>query len=579
MGVTSSSLFRAMTCSKPPPPPKDRPKSARSYASAEDEATSTIIAEYERTHPVPPRPDPRALRRDARRADALRRIRKRLVQSVPNKRSRARYMERYFAHRCGDDVALYTGGFNEGPPTFIEPRLNENFHDSHARYAPGTPLASRLVSLDHLPAGATGPDLRDVALGRHCATQTKKGLVPGFGDGLSDLGGGGVAGGGEDSDSETDFFFDAGDVDGDGFDPASSARRSEPPPPKTLARKRLDFDGTVAQYPESRGVGRWRAYCREEEEKIADLAAFALAEREAKIAMMRRHYASTLGPGFEDRYEPPPLPRWLRDVQREDFEAVRRHAPWRRAKHALELSSDDSESDGSENENDEKNASEDSESRRVSRRNKKKRVGVLGMDDRTRSEIVSWRASTELRQRVVDRRIARAEAAEKTWGEGRGLDVAETGDGVLFLGEHATRHPDNPVRFLDLGFESLATSPSYLRARQDSRGLEPARVVASALKRTHERNKAVREANASRDAERARARRRAERSRVKAEKKKRAAAESARVRLAAERAAAAALAAANAPPRWRRVKAVGNFIRRKARFGAIPNEGKQAEGS
>jgi hypothetical protein len=201
------------------------------------------------------------------------------------------------------------------------------------------------------------------------------------------------------------------------------------------------------------------------------------------------------------------------------------------------------------------------------------------MDDRTRSEIVSWRASTELRQRVVDRRIARAEAAEKTWGEGRGLDVAETGDGVLFLGEHATRHPDNPVRFLDLGFESLATSPSYLRARHDSRGLEPARVVASALKRTHERNRAVREANASRDAERARARRRAERSRVKAEKKKRAAAESARVRLAAERAAAAALAAANAPPRWRRVKAVGNFIRRKARFGAIPNEGKQAEGS
>ena len=568
MGVTSSSLFRAMTCSKPPPPPKDRPKSARSYASAEDEATSTIIAEYERTHPVPPRPDPRALRRDARRADALRRIRKRLVQSVPNKRSRARYMERYFAHRCGDDVALYTGGFNEGPPTFIEPRLNENFHDLHARCAPGTPLASRLVSLDHLPAGATGPDLRDVALGRHCATPARKGLVPGFGDGLSDLGGP-RDGGGEDSDSETDSFFDAGDVDGDGFDPASSARRSEPPPPKTLARKRLDFDGTVAQYPESRGVGRWRAYCREEEEKIADLAAFALAEREAKIAMMRRHYASTLGPGFEDRYEPPPLPRWLRDVQREDFEAVKRHAPWRRAKHALkELSSDDSDSD-SENE---KNASEsDSESRRVSRRNREKRVGVLGMDDRSRSEILSWRASTELRQRVVDRRIARAEAAEKTWGEGRGSAVAETGDGVLFLGDDATRHPDNPVRFLDVGRDALATSPSYLRARQTG-GLEPARVVASALKRTHERNRAVREANASRDAERARARRRAERSRVKAERKKRAAAESARVRLAAERAAAAALAAANAPPRWRRVKAIGNFIRRKARFGAGKEE-------
>ena len=107
MGVTSSSLFRAVTCSRRlPPPPAERPRSARSYASAEEEATSTIIAEYESTHPVPPRPDPRALRRDARRADALRRIRARLVQSVPGRRNRARYMERYFARRCGDDVAL-----------------------------------------------------------------------------------------------------------------------------------------------------------------------------------------------------------------------------------------------------------------------------------------------------------------------------------------------------------------------------------------------------------------------------------------------------------------------------------------
>ena len=449
MGVTSSSLFRAMTCSKPPPPPPARPRSVRSYASAEDEALSTIIAEYESAHPVPPRPEPRALRRDARRADALRRIRKRLVQSVPHKRSRARYMERYFAHRCGDDVALYTGGFGEGPPTFIEPRLNPDFHGAAlSPSAPGTPLASRLVSLDHLPAGATGPDLRDVALGRHVPrVQVRRN--------------------GDSSDGETDenaFFSDADESSfGDeelGFDPASFARRLEPLPPKTLARKRLDFNGTVAQHPESPGVSRWRAYCREEEEKIADLAAFALAERDAKTAMMRRHYAATLGPGFEDRYEPPPLPRWLADVQREDFEAVKRHAPWRRA------------------------------------------AGRQG-DETSSSE-------------------------------------AET-----------SRRSDG-----------------------DSGEEDDARAVAR-------RNRADRETRTARDAARAKARRRAERRLVKTENARRAAADTARTRLAAERAAAAAAAAAaraaTAAHRWRRVRAVGKFIRRKASFAGNGKDGEAAE--
>ena len=574
MGVTSSSLFRAVTCSRRlPPPPAERPRSARSYASAEEEATSTIIAEYESTHPVPPRPDPRALRRDARRADALRRIRARLVQSVPGRRSRARYMERYFARRCGDDVALYVGGFGEGPPTFIEPRLNGDFHaDALAPHAPGTPLAHRLVSLDHLPAGATGPDLRDIALGRHDPRRSETsgrrnagGLVPGFGDGLTDLGGGGF---GDSDDGDSDDAASFASSASSGFDPASFARRSEPPPPKTLARRRLDFDGSVARYPEGRGVGRWRAYCAEEEEKIADLAAFALAERDAKTAMMRRHYAATLGPGFEDRYEPPPLPRWLRDVRVEDFEAVKRHAPWRAAKEAAVSSSDASDSDGGSGD---ENASVSStrraspalETRAVARRNREKRRGVLGMDDRSRSAVVSWRASADLRRRVVDQRLARAEAADKRWGEGRGFDIAEAGDGVLFLGEGAARHPDNPVRFLDAGRHALATDPEYRRARERG-GLEPDRAVARALKERREENRAVRELHAARDAERAKARRRVERRRVKTENKRRIAAESARVRLAAERAPAAAAAEARGSRRWRRVRAVGNFVRRKA---------------
>ena len=48
-------------------------------------------------------------------------------------------MERYFARRCGDDVALYVGGFGEGPPTFIEPRLNGDFHADAAPTCPGPP--------------------------------------------------------------------------------------------------------------------------------------------------------------------------------------------------------------------------------------------------------------------------------------------------------------------------------------------------------------------------------------------------------------------------------------------------------
>jgi hypothetical protein len=119
------------------------------------------------------------------------------------------------------------------------------------------------------------------------------------------------------------------------------------------------------------------------------------------------------------------------------------------------------------------------------------------------------------------------------------------------------------VRFLDAGRHALATDPEYRRARERG-GLEPDRAVARALKERREENRAVRELHAARDAERAKARRRVERRRVKTENKRRIAAESARVRLAAERAPAAAAAEARGSRRWRRVRAVGNFVRRKA---------------
>ena len=358
--------------------------------------------------------------------------------------------------------------------------------------------------------------------------------------------------------------------------PRLSATASTPRPsrgartPPSAARRRLDFDGAVARYPEGRGVGRWRAYCREEEEKVADLAAFALAERDAKTAMMRRHYAATLGPGFEDRYEPPPLPRWLRDVRAEDFEAVKRHAPWRAAKEAAVSSSDASDSDGGSGDENAsvsstRRASPDSETRAVARRNREKRRGVLGMDDRSRSAVVSWRASADLRRRVVDRRLARAEAADKRWGEGRGFDIAEAGDGVLFLGEGAARHPDNPVRFLDAGRHALATDPEYRRARERG-GLEPDRAVARALKERRERN--APSAGCTRCA--TRARQGAEARRAGASRQKTSVAPPPSPRAcgsppsARRRRRRRRRGEARASRRWRRVRAVGNFVRRKA---------------
>ena len=166
---------------------------------------------------------------------------------------------------------------------------------------------------------------------------------------------------------------------------------------------------------------------------------------------------------------------------------------------------------------------------------------------------------------------------KEVFGSGSTSSFAETGDGALFLGEDENRHPDNPVRFLDAGRDALATSPAYRRAREKG-GLEPAFAAARALKETRARNRAVRERRAARDAERFEARRRAERRRVRKENARRAAAESTRLRLAAERAAAAATASeaaeAAAARRWRSVKAVGKYVKRRAFF----RTGKEKEG-
>ena len=196
----------------------------------------------------------------------------------------------------------------------------------------------------------------------------------------------------------------------------------------------------------------------------------------AKTAMMRRHYAATLGPGFEDRYEPPPLPRWLRDVRAEDFEAVKRHAPWRAAKEAAVSSSSDASDSGRRVRGRERERLVHAASvpglRDARRRaaHREKRRGVLGMDDRSRSAVVSWRASADLRHRVVDRRLARAEAADKRWASRAGRHRAGTRPTVP--GEGAARPRRTPCASPPPATRSrgLRASP---RARAGGAGARP----------------------------------------------------------------------------------------------------------
>ena len=532
MGVAYSAArgaYHTCICYKPPRVPPARPASAKSTLSAEDEAISVSIAEYENLQRirVPPRPDPYTLRKEALRQDAIRRIRKSLVRSVSNKQDRARYMERYFAMRNGDGA-----GDRDG--------VNSKFINPDAPTSPGAQLGNRIVSLDHVPLGMLDSwDPLDVGNGRLEKTPTRKGLVPGFGDGTRDWAD--ATSDSEDEFAEHDFAAAA----------EKTTPRVEPPSPKTLARIRLDIDGTPLSYPEGRGLTRWRAYCVEEEEKIGHLAVFFLAERELKDEMMRAHYRETLGAGGEDKYVPPPLPTWL--TKPDDPEWTKKHAPWRVDRFRKTETADDFDGD------DERDGTR---SANAKNKNKLRRKALGAMHKGLRDKVLSWRASVELRQTVVDRRIRTIEACDKMWGDGNGRSIVDARDGLTRGGDEIV--DDNPVRMLD-NYPSpnhIANSPAYHTALKKG-GLEPSRVVATALRDVRDLNYRNRETRLARDAARAKIRRRDDRYAEKVFLKKQAKAESVALRKAVAAADAKPLALENAPPRWARAKAIGRFIRTK----------------
>ena len=287
--------------------------------------------------------------------------------------------------------------------------------------------------------------------------------------------------------------------------------------------------------------------------------------------MMRRHYAATLGPGFEDRYEPPPLPRWLRRARgglrggQEARAGARRRSPV--------SSSDASDSDGGSGDENAsvsstRRASPDSErARRAAQpretpwRPRDGRPVALG-----RGVVARERGPS---RRVVDRRLARAEPRTSAGARGAGSTSPRRRRRAVPI-EGAARRAGQPRalprRRAPRGSRRTRSTP---RARAGA-GAHHRGGRARPQGEARAQRAPVRELHAVRG--RGGAPRRGIATSGGASRQKTSVAPPPSPRacgLAAERAAAAAAAAAAAMSRaprrrWRRVRAVGNFVRRKA---------------
>ena len=226
--------------------------------------------------------------------DAFRRLRRRLVDTIPDTLARARYMERYRARHPFRPSARVA-----------DPKIS--FAPAGATPVPGTNATHRFAPLDLVAPGAI-PDQREIALGR--ARRHSRDIGDGFGD---DFGDGDVD----------------GDGDGNGFgDRFGDSHVRGASPPHALSLRRLDASGTPTSYDDQSGKTRWRAYGDEEERKIAEFVAEDASRRAAHDRMMRRHYRRAYG-RFGRQYVPPPIPAWMLDDEK-----LHERAPWRRGRAA-----------------------------------------------------------------------------------------------------------------------------------------------------------------------------------------------------------------------------------------------------
>ena len=348
--------------------------------------------------------------------DHFRRLRQKLLASVEDDVARARYLERYAAR-----VARANARKNHASPA--RARFDPaGASRANAGFVPG----ARTASLDALPPGAV-PDAREVALGRfdpsdeHTCSR-RESTFP--------------------SDDDDDAFFH------------HHRRRSSPrpPPPSVsdavgtavparLAFQRLEPSGACAEYDASEGVSRWREYVDAEEAKIRDFVAADVAKRRAKDSMMRRHYRRTYGM-FGRAYEPPPLPRWMRDA-----EGLHENAPWRKGRRAAA----------------------------------NVREAVEGFDETLKRRTLEWWGAVDLRQSAAEREARALRAANEAFGEALGRRGRSERRGVL-PGRRETRgargrHRRVAQRSMERGDEERAARDRLGRHPQRPRRVQEGQAV------------------------------------------------------------------------------------------------------
>jgi hypothetical protein len=305
--------------------------------------------------------------------DHFRRLRQKLLASVEDDVARARYLERYAAR-----VARANARKNHASPA--RARFDPaGASRANAGFVPG----ARTASLDALPPGAV-PDAREVALGRFDPSDDRCSRRESH----------------RPSDDDDDAFFHrrrrrswGGHFDSPRPPPPSVSDAVGTAVPARLAFQRLEPSGACAEYDTSEGVSRWREYVDEEEGKIRDFVAADVAKRRAKDSMMRRHYRRTYGM-FGRAYEPPPLPRWMRDA-----EGLHENAPWRRGRRAAA----------------------------------NVREAVEGFDETLKRRTLEWWGAVDLRQSAAEREARALRAANEAFGEASGAEVVRSGAG-FFLG-------------------------------------------------------------------------------------------------------------------------------------------------
>ena len=176
--------------------------------------------------------------------------------------------------------------------------------------------------------------------------------------------------------------------------------------PKTLRRRRINFDGTPVSYARAGASLRWENYDKEEEARSRAYVDFLKQRLDEYNEMMKWEYRERYGRARA--WTPKPTPAWMK------HEAP---PPW-----ALRAGRDATT-----------------------------RENVDGFDDETKHRVLSWWAAIDMRREAVIQELERVRVTDETWGEESAAEARRVGYGAI---QRATGHAAGAPRSL----------PEYARA-------------------------------------------------------------------------------------------------------------------